>query len=277
MRRRQWPEITDRGWCPALLRDTATDVLRFTSVRTNMYGPIVPRLKSVLEALDCHDIVDLCSGGTGPVLLIQEQLGSRERYPVRVTLTDKWPNIEAFKAAAAQAASRISYVADPVDATDVPEGLRGFRTLFASFHHFRPEEAKKILADAARRGEGIGVFEFTGRNPGIFLIMLLSPLYLLLAMPFIKPFSWRKMFWTYVIPLLPLGTLWEGMASNMRTYSPEELRELIKGIEAADYAWETGKIPGTWDLGRIHGKGWHKITYLLGYPVGPRHSATCMR
>lgn len=269
LRRRHLFEITDQAWCPALLRDTATDILRFTSVRTNMYGPITPRLRSVLEAMDCHDIVDLCSGGTGPILLIQEQLNSREHYPVRVTLTDRFPNIEAFKTAATEAAGRIGYLADPVDATDVPEGLRGFRTMFASFHHFRPEEAKRILEDAARKREGIGVFEFTGRNPGIFLVMILSPLFLLLAMPFIKPFSWRKMFFTYVIPLVPLAAFWEGMASNMRTYSPGELRELIEDIEADDYTWEISRIRGTWDIGRIHGMGMHKITCLFGYPVAP--------
>jgi hypothetical protein len=266
LRRRNWFEITDYGWCPSMLRDTATDILHFTSIKTNMYGAVEPRLKSLLEYLDCHDIVDLCSGGTGPVLLIQRHLNEREHYPLRVTLSDKFPNVKAFEAAAAEAGGSVAYVEDSIDAVDVPEGLRGFRTLFAAFHHFEPEEAKRVLKDSVRKGEGIGVFEFTGRNPGIVLVMLMSPLYLLLAMPFIKPFDWRRMFWTYVIPLVPLATLWEGMASNMLTYSPEELWELVKDIEVDGYTWEIGRMRGTWDVGRIHGKGLHKITYLFGYP-----------
>ncbi len=231
-----------------------------------MYGPVEPRLKSLLENLDCHDIVDLCSGGTGPILLIQRHLNEREHYPVHVTLSDKFPNVKVFETAAAQSDGSVDFVADPVDASDVPEGLRGFRTLFAAFHHFEPEVARKILEDSALKGEGIGVFEFTGRNPGIFLIMLLSPLYLLLAMPFIKPFDWRKIFWTYIIPLVPLAAFWDGVASNMRTYSPQELRGLVKDIEVEGYSWEIGRIRGTWDLGRIHGKGLHQITFLFGYP-----------
>ncbi len=202
------------------------------------------------------------------MLLIQELLGSREHYPVKVILTDKFPNIEAFRSAAASAPGRVSYRVEPVDATAVPDELRGFRTLFASFHHFKPENAKKILEDAIRRREGIGIFEFTGRNPGIFLVMLLSPLYLLLAMPFIKPFSWRRLFWTYVIPLMPLGVLWEGMASNMRTYSPEELRELVEDIKSDSYTWKIGRVRGTWTIRNIRGKGLHMITYLIGYPCG---------
>lgn len=266
LRRRGWVEITDYGWCPAMLCDAVTDILRFTSVRTNMYGPVEPRLKSLLEELDCHDIVDLCSGGTGPVLLIQRHLKEREQYPVRVTLCDKFPNLKAFEAAAAEGDGLVDFVTDPIDATDVPDGLVGFRTMFAAFHHFDPEAAKMILEDSVRKREGIGIFEFTGRNPGIFMVMLLSPLFLLLATPFIRPFDWRKMFWTYVIPLMPLAALWEGVASNMRTYSPDELRDLVKDIKIEGYVWEIGITRGTWDLGSLHGKGLHKITYLFGYP-----------
>lgn len=267
MKRRHVVEISDQPWCPRLLRNTATDVLRFTSVKTNMYGPILPRLKAVLQSLDCHEIVDLCSGGTGPVLLIQEQLNSREGYPVRVTLCDKFPHVEAFEQAVKETSCEVTFIAEPVDAASVPEGLRGFRTMFASLHHFKPRDARRVLEDATLKREGIGVFEFTGRNPGIFLIMLLSPLYLLLFMPFIKPFSWQRMFWTYIIPLAPLVVLWEGIASNMRTYSPQELRELVEDIAVKDYTWDIGMVRGTWDLWKVHGIGLHKITYLLGYPT----------
>ncbi|MBN2025421.1 MAG: hypothetical protein JW854_01475 [Actinobacteria bacterium] len=267
MRRRHLVEIADQRLCPRLFRNITTDVLRFTSVKTNMYAPILPRLKAVLQTLDCHDIVDLCSGGSGPVLLIQEQLNNREGYPVRVILSDKFPHLKAFEQVVEGTGCKVSFIAEPVDAASVPEGLRGFRTMFASFHHFRPEDARAILEDAARRREGIGVFEFTGRNPGIFLIMLLSPLYLLFAMPFIKPFSWQRLFWTYIIPLAPLVVLWEGIASNMRTYSPQELKELAKDIAVNGYAWDIGTVRGTWDLGKVHGIGLHKITYLFGYPM----------
>ena len=52
LRRRHLFEITDQEWCPVLLRDTATAVLRFTSVTTNMYEPVVPLLRAVLERLE---------------------------------------------------------------------------------------------------------------------------------------------------------------------------------------------------------------------------------
>src|SRR2546422_6427005 len=48
---------------------------------------------------------------------------------------------------------------EPVDATQVPGDLHGFRTIFTAFHHFRPAQARAVVADAVAKGEGIGVFE----------------------------------------------------------------------------------------------------------------------
>jgi len=251
-------EFGELEWFPSLLRDMETDLLRFYGSRFNPYGPAVPRLKQVLAQLGCTNLVDLCSGGGGPVVQIHDRLLSAEKYPVSVTLTDKFPNVTAFRQAVWASNGRITGMETPVDATDVPEHLQGFRTLFASFHHFEPERAARILEDAVRKREGIGVFEFTARSPVMCLAMLLSPLFAWLATPFLRPFSWRRLLWTYLVPLVPLMVLWDGMVSNLRTYSPTELRELVGRFGSSGYSWETARL---WSWGG------YRITYLIGYPV----------
>jgi hypothetical protein len=258
MRRRQLFEFDELSWYPALFRDAITDALRFFSTRLNIYGPVIPRFKGVLERLGCREIIDLGSGGSGPILLIQRRLESKEGYPVKVTLTDLFPNIEAFEKISAQSRGNIDYITAPVDATDVSEDLTGFRTMFASFHHFKPEKARMILQDAWLKRVGIGVFEFTNRSRAMFAVMLFSPILILLVTPFVRPFTWKKLFWTYLIPLIPLTGLWDGIVSYLRTYSPEELEQLLEGLENDDYAWE---------IGQVHGIGLHKITFLFGYPI----------
>ena len=251
-------EFEDLAWFPRSWRRYIADLLQFYGVKFNPYGPVVPRLKQVLEQLNCRHIVDLCSGSSGPLLLIRRQLEEQD-YPVTITLTDFFPDREAFQQAAAAAGGAIAFVETPVDARAVPPELTGFRTLFASFHHFDPAGAKQILADAARRGEGIGVFEFTGRSPLQFLPMLISPLTFWLFTPWLRPLSWARLFWTYLVPIVPLVGVWEGVASNLRTYSPAELRELVAGIEG-DY---------TWEIGQVRSRGGYLITYLFGYPRQP--------
>jgi len=249
-------EFDELEWYPSTFRDAVTDALRFFSLKFNIYGPVIPRLKRVMRSLECREVVDLCSGGSGPITLIQKRL-KREGYPVRVTLTDKYPNIEAFRKACAEGED-IDFVEEAVDALDVPVHIEGFRTLFASLHHFKPHAARRILEDAFGKEVGIGVFEFTDRSPVMFLVMLFSPVLIMSVIPFIRPFTWKKFLWTYLIPLIPITGLWDGIVSNLRSYTPVELQQLVKGLERDNYAWEIGKVQGV---------GLHKITFLLGYPT----------
>ena len=153
---------------------------------------------------------------------------------------------------------RIAYREEPVDATRVPGDLEGFRTLFGSFHHFRPETARGILRDAVRKRQGISILEFTERNPLIWgPPLLLGWAFVWLVTPLIRPFNWLRLFWTYMIPVWFLFAFWDGVVSCLRTYSPRELRDLTADLGGEGYAWE---------IGRVRAVGMIRVTYLLGIP-----------
>jgi hypothetical protein len=145
---------------------------------------------------------------------------------------------------------------EPVDARAVPASLDGFRTVFTAFHHFRPDEARAILADAVRNGQGIAVFEAARRAPWEILVVALTWLGVLLAAPFVRPWRWSRFFWTYLPPVLPLVGTFDGIVSCLRAYSPGELRELVRGLDG--YDWEIGDMRGGWSP--LRG------TYLIGVP-----------
>src|SRR4029077_12135205 len=126
--------------------------------------------------------------------------------------------------------------------TRVPGELTGFRTIFSAFHHFRPEQACAVLADAVHKRQGVAVFEGTQRSVLALLLMLLVPLMVLLVTPFIRPFRWSRLLWTYLIPLMPLTALFDGLVSCLRTYSVEELRDLAARLETNEYDWDIGTV-----------------------------------
>lgn len=257
MRRLHLFEIEDQPWCPAPVRDAATDFLQFALHVGNNYLPAAPLLRSAIERLGARRIVDLCSGGGGPWLrLLQEVTGPAG--PIPVCLTDRYPNLEALRRAQIRSGGRLHFLAEPVDATRLPEGLEGFRTMFTAFHHFPPSAARAILEDAVRSRQGIGIFETTQRSVLSVLLTALSPLFVLLATPWIRPFRWSRLVWTYVIPLVPLVVLFDGVVSCLRTYSPAELRELVDGLGGEEYLWEAGVVKG---------RGPVPVTYLVGSPV----------
>ena len=104
---------------------------------------------------------------------------------------------------------------EPVSATDVPPHLAGFRTVFTAFHHFRPAEARAILAAAVRDRQGIAVAEATSRTPGALALMLLVPLAVWVLTPAIRPFRWSRLFWTYLVPVVPFAVMFDGVVSAM--------------------------------------------------------------
>ncbi len=179
-----------------------------------------------------------------------------------VTLTDKYPHPQALRSLPPGAAP-IVYLPEPVDATRVPSHLRGMRTLFEGFHHFRPEQARAILRDAAEQRAAIGVFEASLAPPLGFIVLLLSPLMTLLAYlaltPFLKPRTLARFLWACLLPVVPLAACWDGVASLLPVYSPGELRALTADIACDRYAWEIGRAST--------GTALFAFTYLLGYPV----------
>jgi hypothetical protein len=257
LRRIHFIEIHDQAWVPESARDAVTDALQFVFNLARLYAPIVPRLHQTLLRAGTNRVVDLCSGGGGPWLWMQRDFDANENFPVEVCLTDKYPNRTAMERVRKFSGGQIQYEAQPVDVTKIPPELRGFRTMFTSFHHFRPREARAILQSAAESGQGIAVFEIPHRSPWTMFLTLFVPLLALLVVPFAQPFRWSRLLWTYLLPFVPVVMLFDGIVSCLRAYSLDELRELTKGL-SANYDWEIGEErAGPLRL---------PVTYLIGCP-----------
>ena len=248
-------ELEDLSWFPAVIRDLATDYLHFMETRFALHQPVVPLLRRALEESRTYVVIDLCSGAGGPVAALSDALQASDAR-LRFRLTDKYPNLDAFSRLAARHPS-ISYVAESVDATQVPCELTGFRAIFNAFHHFDPQTARAVLQSAMAARQPIGIFEIPERTLATMIPLLLTPLFVWIATPAIRPFRWHRLLWTYLLPLVPLTCWWDGIVSQWRAYTVEELRQLTTGLHA--YKWEAGQVP----IGSTPGN----LTYLLGIPL----------
>jgi hypothetical protein len=246
-------EFNDQAWVPAWFRECETDYLHTVLERMRSFDRVVPLLVALVRDSGSERIVDLCSGGGGPMLSLQAELSRKLGRDLPVVLTDLFPSGSGRRRIAGHAG--LTYLEKPVDATRVPPDLDGTRTLFDGLHHFRPDAAGRILADAARARAPIGAFEISRRQA---LPLLTSPLILLavlLVTPILRPFSWRRLVFTYLVPLLPLAIWWDGVVSNLRAYSMRELEELTRELNGPGYGFETGELSAgpvtiTWLAGR---------------------------
>jgi hypothetical protein len=251
-------EIHEQPWFPQFLRDQFVDGLQMILEVTKTYQPIAQLLRKRLEECGSERVLDLCSGAGGPWPSLVRDFQMQGAKSPEVFLTDKFPRTKKLHELESASANRIHFVHDSVDATQIPKHLQGFRTLFSSFHHLNPDQARLLLQDSVNRGEAIAVFEASARHTLTLLALLFVPIGAWLFVPFRRPFRWSRLLWTYLIPLIPFVLFFDGLVSCLRAYSLAELEEMTKGLESGAYGWEIGEQPG--------GLLPVRITYLFGWP-----------
>ena len=250
-------ELEDQSWFPAFLRNAGTAYIQFASRVVGQPAYMVPTLAKLLRGSGVTRIVDLCSGGGGPLPDVVAELRDEGIHATAV-MTDLFPSTSVLEELASCSDGGLTVHTEPVDATAVPASLQGCRTLFSGFHHFRPESARAILQNAVDAGEPIAVFEVVGRTLPNLIAMLFSPIPVLLAVPFLRPFDWRWLLFTYVIPIIPFFVLYDGFVSCLRVYSVKELDVMISSLDTEGYTFETGQVQV--------GKQPAYVTYLTGQP-----------
>lgn len=252
----------DLPWYPPAFRRIQTDYLQFVATLGEGHKYLIPLFKKAMQNAGTKEIVDLCSGGTGPWIRLKEHF-EQAGLSVEINLTDKYPDPESIQKWSTASRQGIRYLVEPVDAMNVPSHLKGMRTLFEGLHHFKPEQAKAILQDAVEKKVAIGIFEASLKPPFGTILLLLAPFTTLASYffmtPFMKPRTLACFFWTYLVPIVPLATSWDGIVSLLRVYSPQELHELTNSVTSDGYAWEIGQAST--------GTPIFMFTYLVGYPV----------
>jgi hypothetical protein len=88
--------------------------------------------------------------------------------------------------------------------------------------------------------------------------LLMTPLAFLAPIVYFRRTRWRTFFLTYMVPLTPLLACFDGVASCMRAYKPEEMLSIARSVEGYDdYEWNAGKESFL---------GLFNLTYLVAQP-----------
>jgi hypothetical protein len=267
MKRVHVPELEDLRWFPSWLRACMTRLLVVFS-RTIGVTPVLAGLVSrALKETDVPEVVDLGSGSGG---VMPEVIDLVRNDPAtanaHLTMTDLYPSPEAVAALERDDRPHLRYLSDPVDATDLASAPPGLKTMVNSFHHMAPDQARTILASAQATGQPLLVYELADNTVPFAVWCLLLPVGLglvaimaLLLTPLVRPLTGRQLFFTYVVPIIPLAYAWDGQASLPRMYAQRDLDELLATLPPSDYRWEKG-------LART-ASGRKLGTYLLGLPA----------
>lgn len=256
-------ELNDSSWAPAVLRDTIIETLSLTLDWGRMLHGLVAPFEAFLAKTGSTEVLDVCAGAGGPARILAREILRAGRAPPRFILTDLQPQEQAWRALQSAMPGVIDFVGEPVDATKIPQALtcNRARTVINAFHHFPPELARQILADAVSGSTGIFLSEGFERNPLRFASMGPAGLPALYANPVLcSKDRIAKACLTWVIPVALAASIWDGFVSTLRVYDEEELRAMVEPL-GGGFTWTYG----TYDFAPA-GRGY----YFYGVPTPSR-------
>lgn len=250
-------EFEDLDWFPNTIRESMTDFLGSFLRLVGFYKTIIPLLETTLQRTKHNQIIDLCSGSGYPIVDVSNSMGKLKN--VSYLLTDKYPNTSSYKRIQESSNGRINYIEEPINVKNVPSELIGLRTIFSAIHHFRPDTVKEILKDAVDNKMPIAVFDGGDKNIlAILWILFVHPVIFLFITPFLKPVRLSRFVFTYLLPIIPICTIWDGTISILRLYQP---KELLKIAQSQDHQEEY-----RWEYGKVRNKLGFRVSYLIGFP-----------
>lgn len=241
-------EFNDAPWAPALLRETLVEALSRTLRWGHMLDGLVAPLARCLQAAGTAKVLDLAAGAGGPAEVLCSAMTERG-HDVHFLMSDLYPAISQWEALCAKS-PRLGFVPEPVDATSIPPqlGEGRVRVIINALHHFPPEIARQVLRGACENAPGVFIAEGLVRNPLSFAAMGPVGLAALLATPVLAKdrFASRAAL-TWLSPVALAASVWDGTVSSMRTYLPEELREMVADLDG--WTWTSGEYSHSKGLG----------------------------
>jgi hypothetical protein len=207
-------ELEDYDWFPDVLRRQQTSFIGWMVQLFRVYRDIPLLMNQHLKSSALQHITDMGSGSGGPV----PQLSGHPLFKdSRFVLTDLYPHSNI------SLPESCHYLNDPVDARVCEAAPGSTITFFNTLHHFSLEEQKGIITRQLSRGHSLLVAEILTPDLWCTLrIMLATTLGQVLFAPFVKPFQWSRLLFTWIVPVNLITVTWDGLISVWK--SPGSLR-----------------------------------------------------
>lgn len=267
MKRIQLFEFEDMKNLPSWIRASVTDLIVVLNKMMGIDKVLAELIRKQLKLQQLNTVVDLGSGSGGVMPLVHRELSNEDAIgKVALIMTDLYPNKEAIDQFS-QMEDNISYFSRPVNATELSYTPQGLKTMVNCFHHMPVPTARDILKSAQENKQPLLIYEMSDNKIPTLAWWLFLPVSLVIMVlmvvfmtPFVRPFTFRRFIFTYLIPVIPLVYAWDGQASMPRTYSLSDYDELLLDLpEVADYRWEKDYA--------LDAKGKKNGTFLIGRPA----------
>jgi len=241
-------ELEDYSWFPRLLRRYQAEYIGSTVKWLAVYRPLVSDLEQLVGSTQPQFIQDLCSGSGIPAIYMQDHV---KNIPQTI-LSDKFPD-PSFKDDA-----NLTYLKKSIDVIWLIPDPQVCYTMYNAFHHFSSDQQKELVSKMAVRKSSFLFAEIL--QPGILTLLRIifaATILQLITAAFVKPFSLKRLFFTYIIPVNLLTVLYDGIISVFKSRPASYYRRLLEDISDNDFVVTVGQY-----------KNWKgTLIFIKGNPV----------
>ncbi len=212
-------ELEDYDWFPKILRQYQTDYIGSVVKWFNAYSPIIDYLNS--QAFYAKTNWDLCSGSSEPALSIFKKQNKFDK----LILSDKYPHNFTINT------NRIEYLNESIDVLELNFKKENCYTMYNAFHHFNSREQVEIAKHVIDNESELIIAEIL--EPTILnyiKIFFATTLGILLLSPFIKPFSLKRLFFSYLLPINILTICYDGLVSVSKSKTVGEYQDIFSTL-----------------------------------------------
>jgi len=213
-------ELEDYEWFPKLWRRYQTDYIGFVVAKFLIYKAFISYI-STKENLS-EKMFDLCSGSGEPAISIFQKSGVFKH----LTLSDKFPQPMESKA------HNIIYLNTSHDVLhDTFESGKTY-TMFNAIHHFSDVQKTEMIRHLTESGSRAYIVEIL--QPGIicfFKVFFATTIGTLILTPFIRPFSSKRLFFTYILPINILTITFDGLVSVCKSRTVKQYQQLFQPMK----------------------------------------------
>ncbi len=235
-------ECNDSPRCPLFIRESILEVLGKSIRDAKVYDALTPEFVQFCADAKVDTVLEFGAGSGESTAIFMDALLQTEQAPPHIYISDLYPMISVMTATCERYPQLLTMIPDSVDMCNPPETpAHNMRMVLSAFHHFDTESVRRFLVDAQEQGVAVFIAEpFTNSLKAFFPLFLHGFTSLAWNGLFSLKSRVLKFLFTFIVPLIPMCLLWDGLISMIRMYDEDMLMDIV-GLSTT-YEWQYKEV-----------------------------------
>jgi hypothetical protein len=240
-------EFNDSPKCPKFIRESILEVLGDSIRNAGVYDVLAPRFSRFCEDVGAREILEFGAGSGESTAVFLDAILAGTVKPPHIYISDLYPMADVMAQTCRRYPAQFTAITESVDLCNPPATPpHDMRMVLSAFHHFDTEIAQSFLRDSQEKGVAVFIAEpFTKTLKSFFPLFIHGFTSLARNGIFARKMRGLKFLFTFLVPLIPMCLLWDGLISMIRMYDERGFQEIVDSLPKSkqDYKWHYVEVP----------------------------------